>query len=302
MSLTDNDKKRIGKNIQYLRKANHRSVDELADLLHVSKDKIQHIENGSYPKDNWDDIIKEMSSISGYTFNQIRFDDLSKIEKDSLYFGDKVKATEFFEVLETDNCLKELFSYMLPIVKDNQSNDSKYFIDATKQLEIAFSNNGTKVDLLNAISMFLDSYLKDGVAIGCINALSCLGYLFLFCLGEEVDENKIEQIKANNYMEMLSKLHSSVDKNDLSTNKKEFFSKYNNLINECIDVLNKYDEYKDYLIFYTSTRYQLGMFDISEVKMNEDEMHRFGESLFNNLFNLGNKYAVRLHNYLEEIE
>ena len=44
------------------------------------------------------------------------------------------------------------------------------------------------------------------------------------------------------------------------------------------------------------------MFDISEVKMNEDEMYRFGESLFNNLFNLENKYAVRLHNYLEEIE
>lgn len=300
MLLSDKDKKRIGKNIQFIRKANHISVDEFASLIFFGKDKIQHIENGSYKKEDWDDIIKAVSEISGYSFNQIKFDDLSKLKKDSLYFGDKVKATEFFEVLETDNYLKELFSYMLPIIIDERSKNSKYFIDGLNQLKIALSPNGIETDIVDTISLFLDSYLKDNIISACVNVLSCLGYLYMCSLTDEINESTIERIEANNYLGIASQIKLNVKNEFLSKKKKEFFSKYNNLINECSNALNKYDEYKDYLFFYISIRYQFGMFDNDEVRMNDDEMNRFGEALFDNLFNLGNKYAIALRNYIEE--
>ena len=88
----------------------------------------------------------------------------------------------------------------------------------------------------------------------------------------------------------------------LSAKKKEFFDKYNDIIFQYSQKLNESNEYKDYISFYISTRYQLAMFDNDEVKMSDDEMHRFGESLFNNLYQTGNKYAVKFHDFIEQIK
>ena len=59
-------------------------------------------------------------------------------------------------------------------------------------------------------------------------------------------------------------------------------------------------ENSDYAYYFLCLRYWLGIMDEEITLIDENQMRVFGESMFDSLWKMGNKYAKTLHDYLED--
>ena len=300
MELTSADKKRIGKNIKAIRKAIGKSTDEFADILYISKPQLEHIENGSYQIS--DETIAMIANISTLSVNDIKYGDLSFLEKNSLNFGENISASEFFDDDETIAFFLERYQTLFPI--ENTNKKSEYFEQAmTIYNEKIMAVECTEEELDKLFILFERAYKEEEIEAAYVNALSSLGtYYCMFVKApiEDFEIKDIEEFESDNYVEIIKQIKEKMPTDKIEQRKNAFLDKYNDIINKYLNTLNKSGTYKDYVYYFLAIRYQIAMLRNSIANMSDLEMTNFSESLLDSLYSVGNKYAVNLHNFVEK--
>lgn len=311
MELTEQDKKRIGKNVKHIRKANGLNTDEFATLLQISQPQLEHIENGSYRIS--DDTLLRLSKISGFSSNDIKYQDLSFMEKNSLNFGENVNFSIAVDESGILDMYIEIFRKYFPFIKDETFLSSSNYSSGLKIADGKLSKLVfNEEDAVSAIAFFEQAFYEDGTEASCVNILSCIGYYYIAFVNNPLAEQnpedlkKLDSIESDHYASMLSGLEDVIN---LEKNRKKveerrqvFFKKYREQMLLYMRILNDSGKYKDFLFFFIAIRYSIKMFSSDETKMTELEMSLFGESLMKCLVDVGNVYAVDLQNYIDEIK
>ena len=76
--------------------------------------------------------------------------------------------------------------------------------------------------------------------------------------------------------------------------------KYNGFLTTYMRKLVESTENSDYAYYFLCLRYLLGIMDEKITLIDEHQMRVFGESLFDSLWKMGNKYAKALHDYSDD--
>ena len=121
----DYNDKRIGRNIQAIRKANKKDVYEFATSINLSEDMLKKIECGD--RHATDQTIQKVSDISGFSFNSIKYKDLSYLEKGDLYFEEDLTFGDFTEMEEYKEFSIMLLKFYFPIVEDEAAFEDTEF-------------------------------------------------------------------------------------------------------------------------------------------------------------------------------
>lgn len=83
--------------------------------------------------------------------------------------------------------------------------------------------------------------------------------------------------------------------------KKSYLAKYNGFLTKYMRKLVESKEHSDYAYYFLCLRYWLGIMDERITMLDDNQMKVFGESMFDSLWKMGNKYAKALHDYLESL-
>lgn len=304
----NSDDKRIGRNIKAIRNANNKNYLEFAEMIGISDSALQKIENGS--RHPTDEIIMIISKMTNYTFNDIKYGNLDYLNKKNLYFKESVTFLSISENLEVNKMIDSYLEKMFPLLCNNKALKSvKFKTGYEMAYEIKKRDASTSTDLLRTmndyiqtIDLFLQS-INEGVdAIAYVNALSCFAnYYFLF-INEYLDDtvlNTLARTQISSFIDITNAAFQYQNQGLMMKRKKKFMEKYKPILTKLMrDVANS-KEYYDYAYYYLWIRYSIGMLDEDEIKLDEDQMKIYSESLFECLWKMGNKYAVDLHNYIE---
>lgn len=299
----NSDDKRIGRNIKAIRNANNKNYLEFAEMIGISDSALQKIENGK--RHATDEIIMIISRTASFSFNDIKYGDLTYLDKSGLYFGESMDFLSF--VKEDGDVLIDLFSPILkklfPILSTEKSMKSESFRKGFQMAQkIIQGNNCATTDYVHTISLFLHATSEGVDAIAYVNALSCFAYYY-FCsvkiVFDDKSANYLLNTQISSFADFTNGIFSSQNQGLMMKRKKEFMEKYKPILTKLMrDVANS-KEYYDYAYYYLWIRYSIGMLDEDEIKLDEDQMKIYSESLFDCLWKMGNKYAVDLHNYIE---
>ena len=107
--------KQIGRNIKAIRNANKKSYLDFADAIGISDSLLEKIENGT--RHATDEIIQLISKSTGFSFNEIKYKDLSYLEKGELYFDEECSILYIFESVKHFQalCNFDIIHFMLSL-------------------------------------------------------------------------------------------------------------------------------------------------------------------------------------------
>ena len=300
MDCTD---KQIGRNIKAIRNANKKSSLDFAADICISESLLEKIENGT--RHATDDIIQRISKNTGFSFNEIKNKDLSYLEKGELYFGDDLSLYEFIEINKLDTMFIDAMKIQFPIVEDEKALEDTEF---NTGIQIVQKNIQSGVfshkKFISAINCFIRAGKKQICSdLSAINILSCFGYLYVATILSSVSEDRFQSLskeKINSYWDYLNIANASINQSKMQNSKREYLEKYNGHLTTYMRKLVKSKENSDYAYYFLCLRYCLGIMDEKITMIDENQMRVFGESMFDSLCKMGNKYAKTLHDYLED--
>ena len=300
MDCTD---KQIGRNIKAIRNANKKSTLDFAADICISESLLEKIENGT--RHATDDIIQRISKNTGFSFNEIKHKDLSYLEKGELYFGDDLSLAEFLETNKFDTVFIDAMKIQFPIVEDEKALED---IEFNTGIQIVQKNIQSGVfsskKFISAINCFIRAGKKQTCSdLSAINILSCFGYLYVATIISSVSEEKFQFLskeKINSYWDYLNIVNATVDQSKIQRSKSDYLEKYNGYLTTYMRKLVKSKENSDYAYYFLCLRYWLGIMDERITMIDENQMRVFGESMFDSLWKMGNKYAKTLHDYLDD--
>ncbi len=303
------DDKQIGRNIKAIRNANGMSTIDFASYIKledkeegISNSLLEKIENGK--RHASDEIIDSIARHTGFSFSEIKYGDLTHLKKNERVFSDSIHFFDFLLDKENLASWKECFQHFFPVAHSEEAMKSENFQKGMKILkEKIESLNFTIEECLEAISSFEKS-ISDGVdALASINILSCSGYLYLKMSSESISDDLISEIsneKIRCDAEFFSPIRDMVNDSPYEQKRKEFIKEYDSLLERHMRRLAADKEYSDYAYYFLYIRYELGLFDEKTIRIDISQMKRFSEAFFDSLWKIGNRYAVILHDYLEE--
>lgn len=298
-----NDKK-IGRNIKAIRNSNKKSYIDFANEIGISDSLLEKIENGK--RHATDEIIQIISRKTGFTFNDIKYKDLTPLEKGELYFNEDISLNDFIIESEFVTHLSEIFKLYFPIITTDFTLSNKEFFDGFSIAnEKIRSFNCSSHDCINAINHFIRASKTESCAdYSAINILSCFGYLYVVMLytdtftlkkGCKTTLNK----KVSSLFDFFSTIQNEINPNEILKRKRLYLEKYNKFLTEYMRKLVESEKNADFAYFYLCIRYWLGIMDDGITLIDENQTKVFGESMFDSLWKMGNKYATSLHDYME---
>lgn len=297
----ENDDKRTGRNIRAIRNANKINLGDFAQNLGLSESLLSKIESGARPAS--DDLLFRIANYAGVSYSQIKYGDLSRLEKGELSLDDSIKIEGINDIIFED--LQEVYETIFPIVEDEASmriTDFQSGVELARESIQKLVFTGT--DCITAINYFIKASADPLCAdYSRINILSCFGYLFVFRykaagLGKNADRLGAEKVSsAWGYMKAY---YSKIDQQLAAEKRKAFLDKYNKRMSACMYRLVESGANADYAYYYLALRYLFGMMDESITLIGEEQMALFGESMLDSLWKMGNKYAMAWHELQEE--
>lgn len=300
------DDKRIGRNIRAIRNANKKDYLEFAGDIGISESLLQKIESGGKPAT--DQIIQIIADISGFSFNSIKYKDLSYLEKGELYFDEDLTFAELTEVDEFKETILTLLKFHFPIIEDEKALEDDEF---KAGIDIAYRKIQTCIftptECVAAINHFIHSSNNENCAdFSAINILSCFGYLYNATVLSLLSDDKISiplnkkriSSLSDYFREVNAVVKNSTNQDKIRKAKKDYLSKYNGLLTKYMRKLVESKENADYAYYFLCLRYSIGLMDEEITLLDEHQMRIFGESMFDSLWKMGNKYAVALNDYL----
>lgn len=291
--MDDEQKKRIGKNIQYIRKYNGKSVADFAWDIGVSESTLTKVECGM--KTLSDDVLQRICKISGIPVNGLMYGDLSYLKKNEAKADKKISMVDFFDYMNLKNYQTITLS-MFPILNDDNNLDNfRCGIDLAKSLIAGLQFDEDKI--LKAIDYFKKAY-SEGIEIAAINILSLYGCLS-FCIQEDKDTKQLEvEIENTKIQSLWDYISFSNDKiiNNFKESKKKFVELYSDDLDYYASELCKSKSNSDFAYYFLCIRYIFGLFYEDEIMMSLEDAQSFGYSLLLQLAIMENKYA---YNFFE---
>ena len=294
--------KQIGRNVKAIRNANMKNYLDFADAIGISDSLLEKIENGT--RHATDVIIQRIANISGFSFSEIKYTDLSYLEKGELYFEEEYSLEDFTKATELEATFIDTLKLQFPIIEDEESlEDNEFNIGIHIAHEKIQSREFSSEECINAINHFIRAGKNPACAdLSAINILSCFGYLYSATLLSSVSEDEIKSLLKKNITSLsdyfglskTSKIESKIQKN-----RKIYLEKYNGFLTTYMRKLVESKNHSDYAYYFLCIRYLLGIMDEGITLIDEDQMRVFGESMFDSLWKMGNKYAKALYDHLE---
>jgi len=293
--------KQIGRNIKAIRNANKKNYLDFADAIGISDSLLEKIENGTRPAT--DQVIQCISKNTGFSFNDIKYKDLSYLEKGDLYFEDDLSIADFTKECELETFSIDAIKIQFPIVEDEKAlEDTEFATGIRISRDKIQSGVFTSKECIAAINHFIRAAKKPLCAdLSAINILSCFGYLYYATVILSVSEGKIQFLasqKITSFSDYFGAINASIDQSKMQNRKMGYLEKYNSYLTTYMRKLVESKENSDYAYYFLCLRYWLGIMDEQITLLDEHQMNLFGESMFDSLWKMGNKYATALHDYL----
>ncbi len=292
----DYDDKKVARNIKAIRNANKKSQADFANVIVYTESYLSKVEAGIKPVS--DDLIHLLSKTTGFSYNEIKYGDLTYLEKGDLSFDKDFSLfkSEDIALLGTD-----LYKAIFPIVNSEEITNE----DFRKGISIVYDKiqilNFTTTDCITAINYFIYASSDETCAdYSAINILSCFGYLYLlFVMVDPVNLKSLITKNAASLIDFFSIIKSSTNNRKQLENKKIFFEKYNSKLTKYMSRLVNTQINSDYAYYYLAIRYLFGMMDETITMMDNDQMRRFADSLLDSLRKMGNKYAKAFYDFVD---
>ena len=296
----ENDDKRTGRNIRAIRNANQIKLGDFAQNLGLSESLLSKIESGARPAS--DDLLFRIANYAGVSYSQIKYGDLSRLEKGELYM-EAVPFVQFTDIVFEE--IRERFAVIFPIAADEKAMSIEDFQSGVRFAREKMQHfKFTVKECLSALNSFIRASTNEACAdFSHINMLSCYGYLYVFKYKAVCLDKKIERIadeKFNSLWEYLWKYNSNMDMKLAAETKKEFLDKHGKNLSAAMYQLTQSRDNADYAYYYLALRYLFGMMDESITLFGEEQMALFGESMLDSLWKMGNKYALAWHELQED--
>lgn len=297
----DYNDKQIGRNIKAIRNANKKNYFEFAEAIGISESLLEKIENGT--RHATDEIIQLVSNISGFSFTSIKYEDLSYLEKGELHFEEDISIDELTETDDFKSIIISLLKVQFPILEEEKMLEDDEF---SAGINIAHNKiqtyDFTSTECVAAINHFIHSSINRNCAdFSAINILSCFGYLYNVTVLTLMSADEITALSKEriiSFSDYFGAVRNHLNQNRIKNAKREYLKKYNGLLTKYMHALVQSKENSDYAYYFLCLRYMLGLMDEDITKLDEYQMKMFGESMFDSLWKMGNKYAVALNDYL----
>ena len=296
----ENDDKRTGRNIRAIRNANKRSLPDFAGDLNVSESLLSKIENGT--RTAGDDLLFQIANNAAVSYSQLKYGDLSHLEKGELFLED-VPFGLFNDLMLEE--FQERFAVIFPIAADEKAMSIEDFQSGVRFARKKMQHfQFTVKECLSALNSFIRASANEACAdFSHINMLSCYGYLYVFkykavCLDKKIE--RIAEEKFNSLWEYLRTYNSNMNMKLAAETKKEFLDKHGKNLSAAMYKLAQSRENADYAYYYLALRYLFGMMDETITLIDEKQMALFGESMLDSLWKMGNKYAMAWHELQED--
>lgn len=294
----NSDDKKIGRNIKAIRNAINKNYLEFAEMIGISDSALQKIENGT--RHATDEIIMIISKLTSCSFNDIKYGNIP-FGKNDLYFGESMDFFSFIEKYGDD--LNKIFLPIrrkeFPILSTEKSMKSESF---RKGFQMAQKKTPTTADYIQAKNLFLQAATEGVDAIAYVNALSCFACYYCYSVKIVLDNESINNLlntQISSFADFKNCPLSNQNQGFMMKRKKEFLERYNSILAKLMRKVAKSKEYYDYAYYYLWVRYSTGMLDEDKIKLDEDQMKIYSQSLFDCLWKMGNKYAVDLYNCIK---
>ena len=292
--------KQIGRNIKAIRNANKKNYLDFAEAIGISDSLLEKIENGK--RHATDEIIQIISKNTGFPFNEIKYKDLSYLEKGELYFEDDLSIADFTEICELEALFIDALKIQFPIVEDKKALEDN---DFSMGIRIAHKKIQSGVfaskECITAINHFINAGKNQICAdLSAINILSCFGYLYIVTILSAISENDAQSLmkkKITSFSDFYGGVQASINPNTMLNCKRRYLEKYNRYLTTYMRKLVASAENSDYAYYFLCFRYWLGIMDEEITMLDENQMRLFGESMLDSLWKMGNKYAKALHDY-----
>ena len=236
------------------------------------------------------------------SFNEIKYKDLSYLEKGELYFEDDLSIADFTEICELEALFIDALKIQFPIVEDKKAiEDAEFRAGIQIVHEKIQSGDFSPKECIKAINHFIRAGKKQECAdLSAINTLSCFGYLYIDTILSSVSEEKMKSLpmeKINSLSDYFRVINNSISQDKMKNRKQCFLKKYNVYLTTYMRKLVESKENSDFAYYFLCLRYLLGIMDESITLIDEDQMRVFGESMLDSLWKMGNKYAKALQDY-----
>lgn len=295
--------KQIGRNIKAIRNANKKNHLDFAAAIGISDSLLEKIENGT--RHATDEIIYLISKNTGFSFNEIKYQDLSFLEKGGLHFEEDLPLGDFVKTSELDTFFADVMMLQFPIVENKKSIENT---DFSAGIQIAHEKiqswKFSSKECLSAINHFICASKEQACSdLSAINILSCFGYLYSATVLLSISEDKAQSLlkmRITSLSDYFESVQTSINPSKMLDNKRIYLEKYNGYLTTYMRKLVESKENSDYAYYFLCLRYWLGIMDKKITLIDDDQMKVFGESMFDSLWKMGNKYAKALHDYLND--
>lgn len=309
MIFSKEDKKRIGRNISAIREAyGFTSAIDFAIALNpkgewpISDSMIQKIEAGSYALREGN--IRTIGALTGFSYSEIVFEDLTDLEKNSLQVNLETGLQELIEDEEFVEYSFSIFRSIYPFVTSDEAEQSEYFKRAYKIcIEKIDKFDFEENDVVHVINGFYRAEKDEGY----VNILSALGRLYsAYVTNFLVNENSVDKVLNNqdvsliDFMVNLQKC-KGYDEDDFLRRKNYYLERYNQLLTSYMRKVMNSIEYKDFAYYFLALRYYYGIMDNSITKISDEDMNIFGKSMMDSLVAMQNKYALEFSEKLQKV-
>ncbi len=269
------DQKLLGKNIKTIRKWFKKSNEEFASFLGISISLVEKMQSGDKPVSR--DLLEKISSLSGCPIFSLLYFDLSLLDG-NLNF-DKT-LNDFI----SEGFLKKTTSKLFPIIPSDTS--SKLFQKGMEAVDNEFFKYDMTFDVFDkTANLFFESFQKEDVEEGVVNALSCLGiYWITISISTTCNVN-------SSLRDLAENINNSANKKAAENSKKVFLKSHEKLISRLMSKARESKKYSDYAYYFLALRYWFGMMDSDITNMDQFEEKSFGISLLDCLENMGNSFA-----------
>ena len=307
MIFSKEDKKRIGRNISAIREAyGFTSAIDFAIALNpkgewpISDSMIQKIEAGSYELREGN--IRTIGALTGFSYSEIVFEDLTDLEKNSLQVNLETGLLELIEDEDVKEYVFSRFRSIYPFVTSDEAKQSEEFEQAYKIcIEKIDKFDFEENDVVHVINGFYRAEKDEGY----VNILSALGRFYsAYVTNFLVNEKFVDEVLNNQDVSLIDLIanlqkYKGYDEDDFLRRKADYLEQYNQILTTYMRKVMNSIEYKDFAYYFLALRYYYGIMDNSITKISDEDMNIFGKSMMDSLVEMQNKYALEFSDYID---
>lgn len=307
MIFSKEDKKRIGRNISAIREAyGFTSAIDFAIALNpkgewrISDSMIQKIEAGSYELREGN--IRTIGALTGFSYSEIVFEDLTDLKKNSLQFNLEMGLRELIEDEDFMEYGFSRFRSIYPFITSDEAEQSEDFKQAYKIcIEKIDKFDFEENDVVHVINGFYRAEKDEGY----VNILSALGRLYsAYVTNFLVNEKFVDKVLNNQDVSLIDLManlqkYKGYDEDDFLKRKVYYLERYNKILITYMRKVMNSIEYKDFAYYFLALRYYYGIMDNRITKISDEDMNVFGKSMMDSLVEMQNKYALEFSDYID---